>query len=117
MEHSYTEYPRRFEQHIHNMTPSLSAEIPIGNFTIVPLIGHTFSYHSYTDETEWQLVEPLRKQWDLWDGSSYLGGLDVDWTSASGRTYVKAHYRVEVSTELAEEGSRHVAGLTLGFVF
>lgn len=117
MEHSYTEYPRRFKQHIHNMTPSLSAEIPIGNFTIVPLIGHTFSYHSYTDETEWQLVEPLRKQWDLWDGSSYLGGLDVDWISASGRTYVKAHYSVEVSTELAEEGSRHVAGLTLGFVF
>ncbi len=117
MQHSYTEYPHRFEQHINNMTPSLSAEIPIGNFTIAPMLGYAFSYDPYTDVTEWQLVEPLEQQWNYWDGSSYLGGLDLNWTSASGRTYVNVHYGVEVSTQYVEDGSRHEAGLTLGFVF
>lgn len=115
--HSYTEYPRRFVQRISTLTPTLALEIPAGRFVLVPTLGYAYDYGTYNDVTEWQLAEPLLRQWDYWDGSNYLGSFDFRWSSATGRTYVRVHYGIEASTAADADGMRHTGALTLGFVF
>ena len=117
VEHSYTEYPQRFVQHICTLTPSVSVEIPVGRFLLVPWLGYSYDYNAYTDNTSWQLSEPLLRQWDFWDGNNYLGAFDLQWSTASGRTCIRAHYGIESSTRLDGDGVRHTASLTVGFVF
>ena len=114
---SYTEYPRRFVQRISTLTPTLALEIPAGRFVLVPTLGYAYDYGTYNDVTEWQLAEPLLRQWDYWDGSNYLGSFDLRWSSASGHTYVHAYYGIEASTAADADGMRHTAALTLGFIF
>ena len=116
-EHSYTEYPQRFVQRISTLTPSVAVEIPVGRFTLIPWLGFAMDYHAYTDNTSWQLTEPLLRQWDVWDGNNYLGAFDVKWSSASGRTYIRSHYEINASTRYDNDGARHTAALTLGFIF
>ncbi len=116
-EHSYTEYPQRFVQRISTLTPSVAVEIPVGRFTLIPWLGFAMDYHAYTDNTSWQLTEPLLRQWDFWDGNNYLGAFDVKWSSASGRTYIRVHYDINASTRYDNDGARHAAALTLGFIF
>ena len=66
-----------------------------------------------------QLIEPLYRQWEYWEGNSWLSGIGLNWHSSSGRTYIRARYDLEVSTEPPTDigGSRHTASLTLGFRF
>ena len=117
VEHSYTEYPQRFMQRISTLTPSLAVEIPIGPVTLIPWLGYAYDYNAYTDVTNWQLTEPLLRQWDIFEGNNYLGALDLRWSSARGRTYIRGHYGVEASTRLDNDGFRHNAALTVGFIF
>ena len=117
MEHSYTEYPHRFEQRINHMEASLSLEIPAGPLKLVPWTGFTHAYDSYTDDTPWQLSGPLRAQWDIWDGDNIFGAMDVRWSSASGRCYVNAHYIMGGVLGPDDHRFRQMASLTLGFVF
>ncbi len=117
MEHSYTEYPQRFVQRISTLTPSVAVEVPVGPVTLIPWLGFAMDYHAYTDNTSWQLTEPLMKQWDIWDGNNYLGAFDLKWSSATGRTYIQAHYGINASTRIDNDGVRHAAALTVGFIF
>ena len=117
VEHSYTEYPQRFVQRISTLTPSLAVEIPAGRFTLIPEVGYAYDYNAYTDNTSWQLTEPLLRQWDYWEGNGYHAAFDLRWSAPGGRTYVRAHYDVEASTRLDDDGLRHTAALTVGFVF
>ena len=58
----------------------------------------------------------MLRQWDYWDGDSVLAGLTLRWNR--GRTYVQAAYDLEVSTSGTDyDGLRHIAGLTVGFLF
>lgn len=116
-EHTYTEYPQHFVQRYHTFTPTLAAVIPLGRVKLTPMIGYAMDYDTYSDVTKWQLKEPLLQQWDYWDGNNYLAELDLKWSSASGRCYVQAHYSFESSTRLDDDGMRHGASLTLGFIF
>ena len=116
-EHTYTEYPQHFVQRYHTFTPTLAAVIPLGRVRLTPMIGYAMDYDTYSDVTKWQLKEPLLRQWDYWDGNNYLAALDLKWSSASGRCYVEAHYSFESSTRLDDDGVRHGASLTLGFIF
>lgn len=116
-EHTYTEYPQHFVQRYHTFTPTLAAVIPLGRVRLTPMIGYAMDYDTYSDVTKWQLKEPLLRQWDYWDGNNYLAALDLKWSSASGRGYVEAHYSFESSTRLDDDGIRHGASLTLGFIF
>ena len=116
-EHTYTEYPQHFVQRYHTFTPTLAAVIPLGRVRLTPMIGYAMDYDTYSDVTKWQLKEPLLRQWDYWDGNNYLAALDLKWSSASGRCYVEAHYSFESSTRLDDDGIRHGASLTLGFIF
>lgn len=116
-EHTYTEYPQRFVQRIHTLVPTLGVRIPMGRFALTPRLGYALGYDAYSDDTPWQLSEPLRRQWDYWDGNRYLGALDMEWSFAGGRSYVRAHYGIEASTRTDADGMRHTASLTLGFVF
>lgn len=116
MMHSYTEYPQRFEQHIGTVTPYAVLALPLGeSFHLTTRLGYAKDYDAYTDVTAWQLAEPLLRQWDYWDGDSVLAGLTLRWSR--GRTYVQAAYDLECSASADYDGLRHVAGLTLGFVF
>lgn len=117
MEHSYTEYPQRFVQKISNMAASLSVAIPVWHFTLVPWFAYLHAYDSYTDDTPWQLSDPLREQWDNWDGDNILGAMDVRWVSARGRCYVDAHYIIGGVPGPDDKRLRHLASLTVGFVF
>jgi hypothetical protein len=117
VEHSYTEYPQRFVQRISTLTPSVAVEVPVGPVTLIPWLGFAMDYHAYTDNTSWQLTEPLMKQWDIWDGNNYLGAFDLKWSSATGRTYIQAHYGINASTRIDNDGVRHAAALTVGFIF
>ena len=119
-QHAYVEYPQRFSQRIGTITPSVAAEIPLGRlFTLAASAGYAKDYDPYCDQTEWQLIEPLYRQWEYWEGNSWLAGIGLNWHSSSGRTYVRARYDLEVSTEPPTDigGSRHTASLTLGFRF
>ena len=116
-EHTYTEYPQHFVQRYHTFTTTLGVSIPLGPVRLTPMLGYAMDYDTYSDVTKWQLKEPLLRQWDYWEGNNYLGALDLKWSSASGRCYVQAHYSIESSTRLDDDGTRHAASLTLGFIF
>ena len=115
MMHSYTEYPQRFTQRIGTVTPFAALELPLGEaFRLSTRLG--FDYDACSDVTAWQLAEPMLRQWDYWDGDSVLAGLTLRWSR--GRTYVQAAYDLELSTSGTDyDGLRHVAGLTVGFLF
>ena len=120
LSHTYVEYPHQFSQQIGTMTPSLAAEIPLGQlFTLSVSAGYAKDYHPVCEITEWQLADPMLRQWEYWEGNSWLAGVGLKWHSASGRTYVRARYDVEDSTEPSTDigGTRHNAALTLGFIF
>ena len=117
-EHAYTEYPQRFVQRISTVTPSLSLLLPVGrHLTVQPAVGYARDYDAYSDVTAWQLTGPLLAQWDYWEGDGLLASLQMRWTSADERMYVHARYDFESSLASDGDGSRHVASLTLGFVF
>ena len=117
MMHSYTEYPQRFTQRIGTVTPFAALELPVGEaFRLSTRLGFAKDYDACSDVTAWQLAEPMLRQWDYWDGDSVLAGLTLRWSR--GRTYVQAAYDLELSTSGTDyDGLRHVAGLTVGFLF
>ena len=117
MEHAYTEYPHRFVQRISTVAPTLGVAIPLGRFELAPEIGYALDYGAFNEVSQWQLAEPLLRQWDYWDGNSYLGALGLHWVSATGRTSVRARYDFEASTAADADGFRHSLALTVGFVF
>ena len=117
MMHAYTEYPRRFAQQFSSVTPYLGGKIPVGRAgSLTARIGYAHSYGTENNVSEWQLAEPLLEQWDYWDGDSVLVGIAAAWRK--DRMYVQARYDIVVSASAADnDGTRQVAGLTVGFIF
>ena len=116
MSHSYTEYPQRFVQRTHAVTPSVGAVIPLGlQWKVSPWAAFSKAYGMENDITQWQEYEPLKRQWDYWDGDNWLAALGVKWTSARGCTYVQARYDMMANDDFSE--FRHAASLTVGFRF
>lgn len=115
--HVYSEYPQHFRQKLGCLTPRIGVEIPLGNFVAEPSVGYARDYDSFTDVTELQLAAPLLRQWDYWDGDSYLASLGLRWMADGGRTYVRARYDFEASTSADADGYRHSLAVVVGFVF
>ena len=112
--HSYTEYPKRFEQRVSMVTPSLRLEIPIGPaWHLSAETGYTINYEEEHDISHWQLPEPLMRQINFWTGDSISSRLTVTWTH--GRMTLGADYGMDAAT--AFDGFRHTASLTASFSF
>lgn len=112
--HSYTEYPKRFEQRVSMVTPSLRLEIPIGPaWHLSAETGYTINYEEEHDISHWQLPEPLMRQINFWTGDSISSRLTVTWTQ--GRMTLGADYGMDAAT--AFDGFRHTASLTASFSF
>ena len=119
VDHSYTEYPQRFTQGIGTVTPFVAATVPFGQFEVSASVGFAKDYDPVCDITAWQLAGPMLRQWEYWEGDNWLAGAGLQWRSSSGRTYVRARYDMEASTEPPTDmgGSRHALSFSLGFVF
>ena len=114
--HSYTEYPQRFVQGVSSVTPSVGAAIPLpGRFELAPRVAFSKAYGKVNEVTQWQLSEPMLRQWDYWDRDKWLASLQLNWSTATGRTYVKARYDFMADEDFAS--FRHAASLKIGFVF
>ena len=100
-----------------SVTPYLGGKIPVGRAgSLTARIGYAHSYGTENNVSEWQLAEPLLKQWDYWDGDTVLVGIAAAWRK--DRMYVQARYDIEVSASAVDnDGTRQVAGLTVGFIF
>ena len=78
--------------------------------------GYAHDYDASSIVTEWQLREPMLRQWDYWDGDGVLLGVGGVWRR--DRFYVQARYDMEAGiTSGDNDGSRHSVSLSLGFVF
>ena len=116
MTHSYTEYPHRFAQSANSLRFSVGAVVPLGRqFELTPWLAFDKDYGMKNDITDYQIYEPLMRQWDYWDGNNLLGRLGLAWKSASGRTCVRAQYGIMTSDHFTD--FRHSASLTVGFNF
>lgn len=114
--HSYTEYPHRFVQGISSVTPSVGAAVPLGSrLELAPWVAFSKAYGQVNELTEWQLSEPMMRQWDYWDGDNWLAALELQWSTATGGTYVKARYDFMANDTFSS--FRHAASLKIGFVF
>ena len=116
MAHTYTEYPHRFVQRANSLRSSVGAVIPLGRqFELAPWFAFDKHYGMENEISEHQFYEPLMRQWDYWDGDSWLGRLGLKWMSPSGRSYIQAQYGIIASDYFTD--FRHSASLTVGFVF
>ena len=115
--HSYTEYPHHFSQRISTVTPFVETRIPAGKQMEVSFrAGYAHDYDASSTVTEWQLREPMLRQWDYWDGDGVLLGIGGVWRR--DRFYVQARYDLDAGiTSGDNDGSRHSVSLSLGFVF
>lgn len=116
VEHAYTEYPQRFSQKISTVTPFLEAEVPVRAFSFSARVGFEHDYDAHTEVTEWQLREPLLRQWDFWNGDDILLGIGAAWSR--GRCYVRGSYDSEIAVTPGDgDGFRAAVSLTVGFIF
>lgn len=116
VEHAYTEYPQRFSQKISTVTPFVAAEMSVRAFSFSAQVGYVHVYDTYTDVTEWQLREPLLRQWDFWDGGDFQIGIGAGWSR--GRCYLKGTCETGIAVTPGDgDGFRAAASLTVGFIF
>ena len=117
MMHAYTEYPQRFAQQFSSVMPYVGGQFPMGrDISSTARIGYAHAYGAENEVTAWQLADPMLAHWAFWHGDSILVGFAAEWRR--NRMYVQARYDLEVSTSAAGfDDMRHVAGLTVGFIF